>query len=52
MFRLNGGLFEHELCDRDLRVMERMWRAGVVDAEQGPEGLLYVVRVVKGGQAA
>lgn len=52
MWRLSGGLFAHELCDHDLRIMLRMLAAGLVAVEEAPEGALYTVRVIKGGRAA
>lgn len=52
MFRCDGGLFDHELCDHDRLVMLRMAQANLVTVEEHPEGFLFVVRVVKGGKAA
>lgn len=53
MFRHGGGIFDHEACDRDLRILFRMAKARLVDVEQDPSGdFCFCVKVVKGGRAA
>lgn len=52
MFRLDGGLFDHELCDHDRRIMLRMARAGLVTTEESPDGFLFSVRVIEAKKKA
>ena len=52
MFRVDGGLFDHEVSAADRRVLLRLAKAGVVKVADRESGFLFYLGTIKGGKAA
>lgn len=53
MYRHNGVVADHQLCDHDRRIVLRMVESGLVFVAKMSTGdVLYYVHVLKGGRAA